>query len=1090
MQSLPTKEETHDDGESVRVYLRVRPATERELAIASPQVIFVDGPSVVVKSDPPRSFTFDGVLGETSTQQEVFESVGRAVGSSCLAGYNGSVYVYGQTGAGKTHTMCGPINSVQSMQFDERRGILCRMLDFIFAEVARRGADGSSSEHRCRCSFLEIYKEQITDLLEPQNANLQVREDLTRGVYVERLSEVAVSSLAEAFQVLWRGLRQRQVGSTHMNEKSSRSHAVFTLYVEAHEKRAGVTSTRVASLKLVDLAGSERQQHAGDPRSSLGQYADTKESLRVKEAGAINKSLSALTNVIMALSREERLRRERRGERRNNYVHYRDSKLTFLLRDSLGGNSKTVIVANCSPAEICVQETISTLKFAARAKHIRCSVVRNEAFSGTVESLMEEVKFMRKKLASLSGHSFDKSTLLSDGPTNEEPEAEDSGEDLDTQQQVARLEVLLSAALEREQQADQRQHRLQRLAKFLEDLDFRKCSGWRKLYKEYASQLQQVQASAITDDDEVQELSSKLVGFAALLGNLVQGARVEDGEEMTESTGSTETPPQVDDLGEDISGDEVAFIREENRLLRRQLEDHPEVQRLRAENWALREELRALDPGWPRFPSIEGGEKVPSPPGVSAEALLRGFEDDDTSSKTWFYFQKMAKEVEELTRAKEKLIYAMEVAEQTGPTRTQDSSSASRRIEEGDEQERSSVSVSMVHELDIATREALKQAQELLRPGASRLVPGRRGAKEVDEGSPGLAVEAAPVDEEDRLKQAFQRIKQLQGTVDLVNAAYGDAFDEFQGLREEYESRWEECQFFELQCSRLNLTCLDLADRLVPGRPRPGFSTTGFWPSATEKQKRSFSMTSLRDASFWEQRFQELQELTGAVVEDQLSLGTPSMPRKLPGATDEGLANGRGQYGDLAQSNSMSALLSAEMRSQTPPLSGPSTADVAMRRVFSAPVLVAPHVVAAVPPAVVPTPLAAPVSTPWVPIMAGPPVATLATMPTMPKQGCTTPAPPVVPKLALGSLGSMSTGDPSVPQWMEEGRRASSVGRKAVPTVPTVPVSRLSDAPGPMSQRASLPARVPLQVPMVPAVGPGHRWQAPKQVPHTIARRM
>lgn len=1080
MQSLPTKEETHDDGESVRVFLRVRPGTERELAIASPQVVFVDGPSVMVKSDPPRSFTFDGVLGEQSTQQEVFESVGRAVGSSCLAGYNGSVYVYGQTGAGKTHTMCGPINSVQSMQFDERRGIICRMLDFIFAEVARRAADGNSSEHRCRCSFLEIYKEQITDLLEPQNANLQVREDLTRGVYVERLSEVAVSSLAEAFQVLWRGLRQRQVGSTHMNEKSSRSHAVFTLYVEAHEKRAGVTSTRVASLKLVDLAGSERQQHAGDPRSSLGQYADTKESLRVKEAGAINKSLSALTNVIMALSREERLRRERRGERRNNYVHYRDSKLTFLLRDSLGGNSKTVIVANCSPAEICVQETISTLKFAARAKHIRCSVVRNEAFSGTVESLMEEVKFMRKKLASLSGHSFDKSTLLADGPgTIEEPEAEDSAEDLDSQQQVARLEVLLSAALEREQQADQRQHRLQRLAKFLEDLDFRKCSGWRKLYKDYASQLQQVQASAITDDDEVQELSSKLVGFAALLGNLVQGARLEDGEEMTESTQSTETPPQVEDLGEEISGDEVAFIREENRLLRRQLEDHPEVQRLRAENWQLREELRALDPaGWPRFPSIEGsGEKVPSPPGVSAEALLRGFEDDDTSSKTWFYFQKVAKEVEELTRAKEKLIYAMEVAEQTGPTRTQDTASASRRREEGDEQERSSVSLSLVHELDIATREALKQAQDLLRPGGLRLVPGRRGAKEVDEGSSGLAVEeAAPVDEEDRLKQAFLRIKQLQGTVDLVNAAYGDAFDEFQGLREEYESRWEECQFFELQCSRLNLTCLDLADRLVPGRPRPGFSTTGFWPSATEKQKRSFSMTSLRDVSFWEQRFQELQELTGAVVEDQIpATAMPSMP-SMPSMP---------RHGDLAQSNSMSAL--AAQRSQTPPLSGPSTADVAMRRVLSAPVLVAPHVVA-VPPAVTPlTPLAAPVSTPWMPIRAGPPVATLA-MPTMPKQVCTT-APPVVPKLALGSVGSMSTGDPSVAQWMEEGRHASSVGR----AVPTVPMSRLSDAaPGPMSQRASLPARVPLQVPLVPAVGPGHghRWQAPKQVPHTIPRRM
>eukprot|EP00434_Breviolum_minutum_P004327 symbB.v1.2.003812.t1/scaffold192.1/size616647/23 len=232
MQSLPAKDELQDDGESIRVYLRVRPPTERELAVASPKVVVAEGASVVVKSEPPRSFTFDVVLGETATQQEVFESVGRAVGSSCLAGYNGSVYVYGQTGAGKTHTMCGPINSVQSMQFDERRGIICRMLEFIFAEVARRGRDGSNNvEHRCRCSFLEIYKEQITDLLEPQNTNLQVREDLTRGVYVERLMEVAVSSLAEAFQVLWRGLRQRQVGSTHMNEKSSRSHAVFTLYI-------------------------------------------------------------------------------------------------------------------------------------------------------------------------------------------------------------------------------------------------------------------------------------------------------------------------------------------------------------------------------------------------------------------------------------------------------------------------------------------------------------------------------------------------------------------------------------------------------------------------------------------------------------------------------------------------------------------------------------------------------------------------------------------------------------------------------------------------------------------------------------------
>eukprot|EP00913_Durusdinium_trenchii_P004456 g4135.t1 len=166
----PLRLQDEQDGESIRVYLRVRPATERELLLESSQVVYVDGSSVRVKSDPPRQFTFDGVMGEAATQQdwgasgngteEVFETVGRSVGSSCLGGYNGSVYVYGQTGAGKTHTMCGPIHSLQAMQFDERRGIICRMLDFIFAEVARRGVETTGVEHSCRCSFLEIYKDR------------------------------------------------------------------------------------------------------------------------------------------------------------------------------------------------------------------------------------------------------------------------------------------------------------------------------------------------------------------------------------------------------------------------------------------------------------------------------------------------------------------------------------------------------------------------------------------------------------------------------------------------------------------------------------------------------------------------------------------------------------------------------------------------------------------------------------------------------------------------------------------------------------------------------------------------------------------
>ncbi|CAJ1365111.1 unnamed protein product [Effrenium voratum] len=176
-----------------------------------------------------------------------------------------------------------------------------------------------------------------------------------------------------------------------------------------------------------------------------------------------------------------------------------------------------VVVANVSPAQICCAETVSTLKFAARAKHIRCSVVRNEAFSGTVESLMEEVKLLRKELVQLSGRSFERAkglSLDSSKAVLEEPEAEDREEEaphLSSQQRVTRLEVLLAAALEREQQAEQKGHRLQRLSGFLEDLDFRKCHGVRKLHKEYWEQLvPQVEASSITDDPEVQELSSKL----------------------------------------------------------------------------------------------------------------------------------------------------------------------------------------------------------------------------------------------------------------------------------------------------------------------------------------------------------------------------------------------------------------------------------------------------------------------------------------------------------------------------------------------------------------------------------------------------
>ncbi|CAJ1392903.1 unnamed protein product [Effrenium voratum] len=470
-------------GDNIRVFVRVRPLNAREESAHLRDSICVDTDTGTVHllGEPPRSFAFDGVLGVSASQEDVFQLFGTSVAEACLSGYNGSIYAYGQTGSGKTFTMQGGVNSVQSMQQDPSRGLMCRILEFIFDEISRRHLKGGSVQHSCKCSYLEIYKEQITDLLEP-SSYLQIREDINRGIYVERLSEHSVWTASDAFHVLWKGLHQRHVASTQMNELSSRSHSVFTLKLEASSTTAGgVTSTKVARLNLIDLAGSERQSF--DPHQP-----STHESLRVKEAGAINRSLSALTNVIMSLS-------QRRAGQRQPFVRYRDSKLTFLLRDSLGGNSKTHIAACVSPSAMCFGETLSTLKFAARAKHIRCTAVMNEEYSGTVESLMLEVKSLRQQLDLLSSRG-----LLGDGEVEdiimqspkgmaqrgakaarEEEEAlealvlerlEAAGcrEELQSlygSRRVRRLEILLAAALDRERRCELRRHKMDKYSQYL-----------------------------------------------------------------------------------------------------------------------------------------------------------------------------------------------------------------------------------------------------------------------------------------------------------------------------------------------------------------------------------------------------------------------------------------------------------------------------------------------------------------------------------------------------------------------------------------------------------------------------------------------
>ncbi|KAF6260559.1 P-loop containing nucleoside triphosphate hydrolase protein [Scenedesmus sp. NREL 46B-D3] len=340
-------QQTKADAECVRVVVRCRPLNEREKADGRTRIVDMDNKSgqVVLRNaradatDPPKSFTFDSVFDWESTQKEVYESTAAGIVNSTLEGYNGTIFAYGQTGTGKTHTMEGYAAD------PSQQGIIPQSFEHIFSAI-----EGSLNiQYLVRASFLEIYNEEIRDLLSKSPKDkLELKESKDSGVYVKGLNAFVVKSVPEIRNVLEVGKKNRSVGATLMNQDSSRSHSVFTITIETIEQGASSDGhVRVGKLNLVDLAGSERQ-------SKTGATGD-----RLKEATKINLSLSALGNVISALV-----------DSKSGHVPYRDSKLTRLLQDSLGGNTKTVMVANVGPADWNFDETLSTLRYANRAKNI------------------------------------------------------------------------------------------------------------------------------------------------------------------------------------------------------------------------------------------------------------------------------------------------------------------------------------------------------------------------------------------------------------------------------------------------------------------------------------------------------------------------------------------------------------------------------------------------------------------------------------------------------------------------------------------------------------------------------------------------
>ncbi|CAF1458254.1 unnamed protein product, partial [Rotaria sordida] len=354
--------------ETVRVILRCRPINQREIDLKCQTIVSMRAElnqvlleHVEQSNEPPKQFTFDAVYPEDSITENIYaESVFPLV-ENVLEGYNATVFAYGQTGSGKSFTMQG-INTPGSLQ----RGVIPRSFEHIFDA----SSIASGTKYLIRSSYLEIYNETIRDLLAKDvKTALDLKEHLDKGVQVQNLSWHPCSSVNDCERLMEKGNRNRATGATLMNKDSSRSHSIFTIVTEMCKRSEtdGKDHIRAGKLNLVDLAGSERQSktHA--------------EGERLREATRINLSLSALGNVISALV-----------DGRSKHIPYRDSKLTRLLQDSLGGNTKTLMVACISPAHDNYDETLSTLRYANRAKNIKNKPRINEDPRDAQMKLLQE----------------------------------------------------------------------------------------------------------------------------------------------------------------------------------------------------------------------------------------------------------------------------------------------------------------------------------------------------------------------------------------------------------------------------------------------------------------------------------------------------------------------------------------------------------------------------------------------------------------------------------------------------------------------------------------------------------------------------
>jgi len=394
------------DSENIKVCLRIRPMSLQEKSRNDTSCIEPVSNEQLILSHKNlrRSYTFNIVFAPESSQEDIFFncSIDKLI-DSALDGYSVTIFAYGQTGSGKTYTIMGRDDAINEKILSNNKfsGIMPKSIKYIWSTVGNR-----QQKYYIKVSFLEIYNEQINDLLNPSNTNLQIRWDQKQGFFVEGLLVIECKKPQDIVEIILQGTKNRKKGSHDLNKDSSRSHSILTVYLISEYNSGGESYKKYGKISFVDLAGSERLKETNSKGGML------------KETGNINKSLFVLGKVISSLTDKKNT---------NQHIPYRDSKLTMLLMDSIGGTAKTLMIACVSPSSVYSDETMSTLNYASRTMNIKNKpLVQMDSKERAAEGLreenelyVEENEFLKNEFMKLLGMVPD---MNSGGLTNEDIE--------------------------------------------------------------------------------------------------------------------------------------------------------------------------------------------------------------------------------------------------------------------------------------------------------------------------------------------------------------------------------------------------------------------------------------------------------------------------------------------------------------------------------------------------------------------------------------------------------------------------------------------------------------------------------------------